>query len=145
MAMIIDAPESETGPKLNWQSVPDLPPELQPDPGDILLSRAFWPWDELGAQGIPEHWLYMSRKVQGVIAQLNVQTPNGPRLVRANPDGSLFTNVKQSAGDVWVTSEEGRNALINYNVPAVGARATMTIGFDPTAIALIDTIICTLT
>ena len=80
-------------PTLSSIIIPGLPAELQPDPGDVLLAKGVWPWDDLGAKLLPEQWLYMTRKVQGVIAQLSVQTPSGPRLVSANKDGSINTAV----------------------------------------------------
>src|SRR5438876_804615 len=103
-APILDVAAPEPGPTLNFEPVPDLPPELQPDPGDILLSRAFWPWEDLGAQNIPEHWLYMGRKVQGTIAQLAVQTDAGPKLVRADKSGRVI-----STGD--------RDSLLVADIP----------------------------
>jgi hypothetical protein len=118
-APILNVNAPALGPQLNSQPVSGLPPELQPLPGDILLSRAFWPWEDLGAEGIPEHWLYMSRHVQGVVAMLSVQTDAGPKLVKANPDGSIVAAQSAPAYDWMVSnvSAKGGVALVPVAPP----------------------------
>jgi hypothetical protein len=133
-APILDTNAQPLGPTLNYQPVPGLPPELQPDPGDILLKEAFWPWEDMGAQGIPESWLYMSRKIQGVIAQMAVQTPNGPRLVNADVSGRLAAivandamsplPVANSTKPFYVTKNNA--TLTRWNTSAAGGIATTT-------------------
>jgi hypothetical protein len=129
------------GPQLNSNPVPGLPPELQPFPGDVLLSKAFWPWTDLGAQSIPEHWLYMSRHVQGVIAMLSVQTAAGPKLVLGNADGSLFTTRTQTSvlGTITGTrpatsfttllggSPGGRLYIYSYSLDMQEAQSDLTV------------------
>jgi hypothetical protein len=87
-SLIADVPAS---PRVLTEQIPGLPPELQPGVGDVLLASPLWPWQDLGAKGIPEQWLYMSRHTQGVIALLTVQTPNGPKLVHASSEGSIVS------------------------------------------------------
>lgn len=103
---------------------PDVAAGSQPDPGDILLSKAFWPWDDLGAQLVPEEWLYMGRKVQGTIAMLSVQTPSGPKLVRADPSGQLLTSpqtipLASSLPNFGsnVVAGQGQQVSVNVNLP----------------------------
>lgn len=86
---ILDLPP-QSGPQILVDGVGQpLPSSLQPDIGDTLLAQAMWPWKDLGAQSAPEQWLYMSRKVKGVVAQLTVQTSAGPKLVKAASDGTI--------------------------------------------------------
>lgn len=92
LAPILSISPAGVTPKLNPQFVPDLPPELQPQSGDVLLAQSVWPWADLGAKGVPENWLYMQRRVQGTVALMTVQTPAGPKLVQANSSGQLSTN-----------------------------------------------------
>lgn len=115
-AVAVQAPILEPIPQPTRRMLVDgngipLPDALQPQQGDILLAKAFWPWDDLGAQNTPEQWLNMSPRVVGTIAQLAVQTSAGPKLVKAQPDGTLTVGAISLAGQTLNVSEKPQDWL----------------------------------
>lgn len=102
-APILDEPVDVSLTRHERVLMPGLPPELQPEAGDIWLDQAVWPWSDLNAKLTPEHWLYMARRVIGAVALMTVQTPAGPKLVNADASGNLGLQPVTIAGIAQVT------------------------------------------
>jgi hypothetical protein len=88
---MIDAPTQALIAPVPSVSIPiTAVPDLE---RDLLIAQAVWPWGDLNAKNVPEHWLRMSRDVQGTVALMAGQSPLGPRLLSISDEASLAQHV----------------------------------------------------